>query len=99
MAKGGRPKKDDGEQGTRQVRVFDDIAEMLADLSLVHPKSTAQILDPLIRPEVEELHRKFKHLIDEARATEAARVAENKRLRDAAAKLVTEPKPTRKKSG
>ncbi len=49
--RGGRPKKGEEAQETRQIRVFNDVAEMLADLALVHPRSTAQILDPLIRAE------------------------------------------------
>lgn len=91
MAKTGRPPKHSGDQGTKQVRVNEDLAEMLSDLSLVHPKSTAQILDPLIRAEVEELHKKHLPKIEEAKATRAAAEEQMLRIRQDAERLANEP--------
>jgi hypothetical protein len=58
MAKGrgGRPKKSDGEQPTRHVRVFEDLADMIGWIyhfeSQEEKTSVAQILDPMLRAQV-----------------------------------------------
>lgn len=50
MAKMGRPRKDEGESGTTQVRVYTEMAEMISELTLVLPKTSAQIIaDAAIR--------------------------------------------------
>lgn len=71
--KGGRPKRDESGQGTRQVRVFDDVADMLSWICEVQRLSSAVVLDPLIRNVIQrrytELYptiRKVKALADEA---------------------------------
>ncbi len=90
MAKSGRPPKHAGDQGTKQVRVNEDIAEMLSDLSLVHPKSTAQILDPLIREEVVELHRRYLPKILEAKAVQTTAEEALKKIQEEAEKLAND---------
>lgn len=72
MAKTGRPRKEDGDAGTKQIRVFDDLGEMIADLSEVLPKSTAQICDPLLRPEITKLCEKYKPQITAIKAAKKA---------------------------
>jgi len=102
MARGGRPKKSDGEQETRQIRVFGDIADMLADLSLVHPKSTAQICDPLLRAEITELHERYREQIDAAKAARLAHEQALEKARQDALRIATEapaaprPQPPKK---
>lgn len=96
MAKTGRPPKGAGNQGTTQVRVNDDLAAMLSELSLVHPKSTAQILDPLIREEVQRLYELYLPKITEAKAVKAAADENLKRIQDEAQKMATEPPAPKK---
>lgn len=59
-ARGGRPPKDAGNQGTGQVRVFADIAEKVVDLADLWGQSTAQVLDPLTRSQIELLWERNK---------------------------------------
>jgi FtsZ-binding cell division protein ZapB len=99
MAKGGRPKKEDGDQETRQVRVFGDVADKLADLALVYPKTTAQVLDPLIRAEVEALHEKYKPLIEEAKAALRVQQEALDKARQKAEQLANEQTGKRPKRG
>lgn len=96
----GRPKAEEGDAGTGLVRVFEDIRDMLSDITLVKPDmKTAQILDPLIRPEVTRIWEKFKAQIEDAK--NAARIAGEalERARQDAARVADErvvvkkPKP------
>lgn len=50
---GGRPPKESGDQGTKQVRLFTDLGEKVADLADLFKISTAQICDPLLRADIE----------------------------------------------
>lgn len=59
-ARGGRPPKDAGSQGTAQVRMFTDIAEKVNDLADLWGQSTAQVLDPITRAEIETLWNRNK---------------------------------------
>lgn len=97
--KGGRPRKDEGDNGTRQVRVFEDIAAMLADLALVHPKSTAQLCDPLLRPEITELHKKYKLQIDAAKAAQAEAQRAIEQARSEAVQIASEQQSRKPKRG
>lgn len=53
---GGRPKSEDGDQTTRQVRVFVDIADMVGWIHYFEREKSgenvAQIIDPMIRDAV-----------------------------------------------
>ena len=80
MAKMGRPRKDQGEAGTSQIRINDDLAVMLSELLLVMPnKTTAQIVDPFLRPELTLLHERHKAQIEKVKA--AIEAAEQARLK------------------
>lgn len=87
VPKMGRPKKGEPKAETTQVRVSPEMAELLSDLALVHPKTTAQILDQLALIDVRELHGRYKKLIDDAKATSENAEAKLKQLRDAAARI------------
>jgi hypothetical protein len=54
--RGGRPKKAEGEKGTRHVRVFEELADMIGWIyyfeSQQEKTSVAQILDPMLREQV-----------------------------------------------
>lgn len=99
MGKTGRPPKSAGDAGTKQVRVFEDLAEMLSDLSLVHPKSTAQILDPLIRAEVEDLHEKYRPQIEKAKAAKKTADEQLQRIKDEAERIANQQPEPKKKRG
>lgn len=49
--KGGRPKKGD-EGGTRQIRVAEDLANMIAWIARIKGIHVAQLIDPMLRPDV-----------------------------------------------
>lgn len=86
MSKHGRPPTKEGDAGTKLVRVADDLAEKLSDLSLVHPKKTAQILDPLIRAEIEKLHEDYRPQIEAAKAADEVHKQELQRIKAEAEK-------------
>lgn len=50
---GGRPPKSEGDQGTRQVRLNEDLADMLAWIIRIKGGTTAKYLDPLTREHIE----------------------------------------------
>lgn len=79
MAKMGRPRKDQGEAGTSQIRINDDIAAMLSELLLVMDTTTARLVDPFLRPEITHLHERHKAQIDRVKAAMAA--AEEARIK------------------
>lgn len=71
MAKnaGGRPPKSEGEQGTRQVRVNEDIADMVAWINRIKGGTTAKYFDPLVRSQVEA---DYEEIEPEVRAIQKA---------------------------
>lgn len=77
MAKGrgGRPRKADGERGTRQIRVFEDIADMLGwvyhfrDQAGDHT-SIAQLADPLLRAQVVAMYEPYRPAVEAIKAAE-----------------------------
>lgn len=77
--------------------MFEDIADWLADLALVHPKSTAQILDPLIRVEVQALHERYLPQIEEAKRLQAEADEKLAKVREQAAQLAEAAEPPKKK--
>lgn len=50
--KPGRPKKGEGESDTRLIRVFPDIAEMIAWIAEMQDIKTANLVDPILRPAI-----------------------------------------------
>ena len=94
--RGGRPLSGD-EHGTRQIRVFEDIADKIAWIVRVRGGSAAQLLDPLIRPEIESLYHLYEDAIKRIMAAEdALRKTEEEAV--AQAKLHDSPIPKGKKS-
>lgn len=76
--KGGRPRESDGDQGTRQVRVFEDLADKLGWLTRINGGNAAQILDPLIRPSIESAFKMIEADVERIkRAEEEVRKAED----------------------
>lgn len=70
MAKAGRPKLDDSDRGTKQVRVFEDLAEMISWIVRIEGGTTANLLDPMIRAEVESRYERHRAAIEKIRAAE-----------------------------
>lgn len=89
--KGGRPKTGQGEQGTRQIRVFDDLADKLSWIVRVLDTSTAQLLDPMIRADIESLYQRHEPAILRIKAAEEAL----KRAEEEAASQANQPAPKR----
>jgi hypothetical protein len=68
--KGGRPKKSDGDQATRHVRLFEDLAEWVSWIVRVEGGSSAQILDPLLRAPLYARFKKHEKVIEAIKAAE-----------------------------
>ncbi len=71
MAKGrgGRPRKEDGDSSTRQVRVFADLADMMAEIIDVEGGTVANLVDGWIREKVVAKHTVLKPLIEQMKQT------------------------------
>ena len=69
--KGGRPRKSDGDQATRHVRLFEDIAEWVKWVVRVEGGSSAQLLDPLIRAPILARYKKHEKAIEAIKAAES----------------------------
>jgi|GEM_PF-6363025 len=67
-----KPVRDENEEATRQVRVFEDIGDMVSWIVRVEGCKTANLLDPMIRAEVTARYLKHKDVIDKIRAAEEA---------------------------
>lgn len=67
-----KPVRDENEDATRQVRVFEDIGDMVSWIVRVEGCKTANLLDPMIRAEVTARYLKHKDVIDKIRAAEEA---------------------------
>lgn|SRR5574338_127697 len=70
MPKRIRPKRADGQQGTDHARLFADIVDMVSWIVRVEGGSSAQLLDPMIRPQVTARYAKHKPVIDKLKAAE-----------------------------
>lgn len=75
--KGGRPTKHEGGRGTRQIRVFEDIADMLGWVYHFREQaggreSIAQIVDPLLRAQVVALYEPYRPAVEAIQAAERA---------------------------
>lgn len=71
-SRGGRPKLGEGDRGTRQTRVFEDIADMVAWISRVKKVSAAQILDPMVRPQVAAMFKAIEPEVEAIKKADAA---------------------------
>jgi hypothetical protein len=72
MAKATQPasSRDESEKGTRQVRVFDDVGEMISWIIKIEGGTTAALLDPMIRDGVVARYRRHEEAIKKIRAAE-----------------------------
>jgi hypothetical protein len=70
--KRGRPKSGEMNGGTRQVRIHEDLADMLGWIIKLKGGSVATILDPLIRPQITAMHRELKPAIDAMKKAQEA---------------------------
>jgi hypothetical protein len=83
MARGrGRPKNPD-DLATRQLRVHADLAEMVAWIVRVQGGTVAQLLDPLVRPQIVARYEMLRSHIEAIQRAEAAAqaAADGKRKR------------------
>lgn len=90
----GRPPKDEGEKGSRQVRVMDDVGEMISWIIRVEGGTTATLLDPMIRAQVTARYKKHEVVIQKIKE---AQETLDKVEREAKA-TAAEPKDRRKKA-
>ncbi|AWM40346.1 hypothetical protein GobsT_11760 [Gemmata obscuriglobus] len=87
MAKTGRPRKGEADQETTQVRCFRQMAQQLAELTLVLPLSTAQLLQRVAGANLAELHETHREQIRKVQAAEEAAAAARLAAMAAAAEL------------
>jgi hypothetical protein len=52
----GRPKSEEGDLGTKHVRIKADLAEMLSEILKIDGGTSADYLDPLVRPQIATTH-------------------------------------------
>lgn len=71
MAKSGRPPKD---TQTRGVRVYEDLGEMLAWIAEFDGETIAEIVDPILRPTVEDRFEVIRHRVEQIKAAKAGTV-------------------------
>jgi hypothetical protein len=70
VAKAGRPRKQKPEPPTRHVRVKPDLAEMIAVICRHTNTQSAELLDPILRPQIAARYAMLKPLIDAIQAAE-----------------------------
>ncbi len=88
----GRPTKEEGPGNTRLIRAFEDIADMIAWIVRVEGGTTANLIDPMLRPEVVARYEKHKDTIDRIKKAEE----EVKRVEEEEAKKRDQAKPRKK---
>lgn len=69
--KGGRPFATEGERGTRQIRVFEDMADMIGWITRINGGSAAQLVDPLIRESIESAFKMIEADVERIKRAEA----------------------------
>lgn len=57
---GGRPRKDEEDQGTRHIRAFEDLANMIGWIHHFTNEKVANIIDPILRPEILDQYAEWK---------------------------------------
>lgn len=90
----GRPTKAEGDQGTRLIRAFDDLADMISWIVRVEGGTTAQLIDPMIRPQVVARYTKHLAVVERIKAAE-----EELRKTEQEARAATDKPPKRPKRG
>ena len=99
MAKTGRPRKEEGDRGTTQVRCFDEMALLLERLRKVLPLSTAQLLHRTAWANLSELFETHREQIERVEAAERAAEEARKAAIEASAKLLDKPTTRKPKRG
>ena len=64
--------REESDRGTRQVRVFEDVGEMISWIIRIEGGTTASLLDPMIRAEITARYLKHEDAIDKIKAAENA---------------------------
>lgn len=67
---GGRP-KGNAEASTKQVRLMDDLVEMIGWIVRIEGGSSATLLDPMIRAEIEARYKPLDAEVQEIKRKEA----------------------------
>lgn len=67
---GKKPRRNESDQGTKHVRLFEDIVDMVGWIVRVEGGSSAQLLDPMIRAQVTAKYRRHEDVINRMRAAE-----------------------------
>lgn len=83
-----KPTAEPMEKGTRQVRVYEDVGDMISWIVRVTGENTASLLDPLVRAEITEKYMRYEEQIKKIKAAE-----------DALKKVETEAKQAAQKKG
>lgn len=68
--KRGRP-KNEAHQGTRMVRINDDLADMLSWVARVEGGTVAQLVDTILRPQIIAKYQKYEPVIRAIQKAEA----------------------------
>lgn len=89
MGKTGRPKKDEGEQTTKDTRIFVEMWEQIADIQLVLKKTSAQILQDVGGLDLRELHDSLRPQIERAKALNEKANEEIRKIQEEASKTIT----------
>lgn len=55
-------------KGTKIIRVYEDLGMMLADIHDVTGEQIADLVDPHIRPAIENRHKELRHSIRQIKA-------------------------------
>lgn len=66
----GRPTAEEGPANTRLIRTFEDIADMIAWIVRIEGGTTANLIDPMLRPEITARYEKHKETIERIRKAE-----------------------------
>lgn len=88
------------ERGTRQIRVNEDLGEMISWIIRIEGGSTATLLDPMIRAQIVARFTRYEGVVEKMRAAEAAlQKAEEEARRVTRPEGEAEPaKPKRKRA-
>jgi hypothetical protein len=70
--RGGRPKKADGEMGTKHIRAMNDVAEMIGWIHRFEGIAVAQIVDPMLRGPVTARYKRYEEQVEAIKLAEAA---------------------------
>lgn len=71
----GRPKKSEGDRGTKHVRLNEDLAEMIGWITRCEGGTSATLCDPLLRPQIEARYAHYSDMIARLKRADAERQA------------------------